>query len=68
MANVDAATKSAGRQKRDVSDTMMVGQLKKKAANLMNDVKDKQGKWRDEHSRLVNVIGSNRQQTAQKLS
>ena len=43
IANVDAAMKSAGRQKRDVSDTMMVGQLKKKAANLMTNVKDKQG-------------------------
>ena len=35
--------KSAGRQKRDVSDAMMVDQLKKKAANLMTNVKDKQG-------------------------
>ena len=40
--NVDAAMKSAGRQKRDVAQTMMVDQLKKKAADLMSKLKNKQ--------------------------
>lgn len=40
--NVDAAMTSAGRQKRDVTQTMVVDQLKKKAADLMSKLKNKQ--------------------------
>ena len=43
IANLNAALKSAGRQKRDLRETMMVDQLKKKAADLISRLRNQQG-------------------------
>lgn len=43
IANLNAALKSAGRQKRDLSEIMIVHQLKKRAADLISRLRNKQG-------------------------
>ena len=43
LNDVDEAMKRVGRQKRDVTKTTMVDQLKKKAADLMKKLENQQG-------------------------
>jgi len=52
--NVDEAFKNVGRQKRDVINTILTDQLKKKASELVKKLETKQGEWRDKttHSSL----------------
>ncbi|KAL9950434.1 hypothetical protein ACROYT_G042929 [Oculina patagonica] len=46
LSDVHAAMNSGSRQKRDVRNTMMIGQLEKKAADLMKKLNTKEAKYK----------------------